>query len=363
MKNKIEKILQETPNLRGAQIAKKIGADKTAVNAFLHDHKNIFIQDSNYCWSLVAANTSMTITFPEDRWLNCSDFEISLKQANSPWDENISSVIFVIPKNCNILLEAIARLLAICNQLAHAGKIVTLDFSQYMKAFTFFDRTGFIELLHDSIQVLPNRPAISRGNLYKGNSDALVEFRVIDPHTKNDEIVKQLTNAFVKQTDDSYTTTALTIFGELIKNIEEHSNTQISGFSAFQRYGGQSKHFQTVVSDSGDGIAKTLLPALQVHYPEIYNLYKNGSIDSEAGLIITAFRQGEISRHGSLEGRGLGLNRSQAQAIKLKAKLSIRQETYSLLLTYNDGDVVGVDKTLDLVKIGGTHICFDFLVS
>jgi hypothetical protein len=78
---------------------------------------------------------------------------------------------------------------------------------------------------------------------------------------------------------------------------------------------------------------------------------------------VTALKQGEISRHGSADSRGLGLYQSRELAMKFNAKLSVRQETYSLLFTYQDGGLVDVDKKLDLVKISGTHICFDFLVS
>ena len=126
MKSEIEKLLRDTPKLKGAQIAKKIGADKSVVNAFLYKNTNFFTKDADHCWSLANSN-QLTIRFPSNTWITCTAFEDTLKAGASPWDPSVSSVIFVVPERCKILLEAGARLLALCNQLTLEGKDVTID--------------------------------------------------------------------------------------------------------------------------------------------------------------------------------------------------------------------------------------------
>ena len=48
MQNKIEEILSITPGLRGRQIAKKLGLDKSDVNSYLSKQKEIFFKDENH---------------------------------------------------------------------------------------------------------------------------------------------------------------------------------------------------------------------------------------------------------------------------------------------------------------------------
>jgi hypothetical protein len=61
------------------------------------------------------------------------------------------------------------------------------------------------------------------------------------------------------------------------------------------------------------------------------------------------------------DGRGLGLKRSAGLAEKFRAKISLRQETFELRINYVDGKVQ-FTHSLNLTKISGTHICFDFLL-
>ena len=64
-------------------------------------------------------------------------------------------------------------------------------------------------------------------------------------------------------TDSKYEAAASTVFGELIGNISEHSEYQLEGFAALQKYGGKRSHIQTVISDGGKGISATLRPSLE----------------------------------------------------------------------------------------------------
>ncbi|MCK5285339.1 MAG: hypothetical protein KAJ86_07125 [Alphaproteobacteria bacterium] len=168
----------------------------------------------------------------------------------------------------------------------------------------------------------------------------------------------KLTDTFVSGLSENYRTVAFTIFAELIGNVSGHSESQILGFAALQKYGGKKKHIQTVVSDSGLGIAKTLRPSLEQHYPYLHELYECENIESDIGLVIEVLTKGEISRFGA--GRGLGFKSSREQAMKFDATLSIRQKSFSLEFVYKDGALVEVNKDLDLVRIYGSHVCFDF---
>lgn len=77
-------------------------------------------------------------------------------------------------------------------------------------------------------------------------------------------------------------------------------------------------------------------------------------------IVENVMTKGEISRHGA--GRGLGFKSSREQSIKFDAKLSIRQENFSLRLEYKNGGLVNIDKQLGLVTLRGTHLCFDFFI-
>lgn len=359
MKEKIIKLLKEKPGLKGREIAKEIGADKKAVNSFLSKHLNEFAQDKDYCWSLVNPG-EFKIEFEDNKWVDSDLFETSLQKAGSPLDSDCMSVVFVIPEGCSILLDAAARLLALCNQLAWSNKNVTIDFSNCHLTLSYFDRIGFLDHLDDNITVLPRRPEVSRSSMYKGNSNAVVEFGAVDPRQIDKELINQLSDAFVQQSHSRYEAAASTVFGELIGNIKEHSDSPITGFAALQRYDGRRKHIQTVVSDSGLGIANTLRPTLKEYHPNLYKRYKDANIESDAELVIAAMTEGGISRFG--EGRGMGFKCSRKQAMKFDAQLSVRQEHFCLNFKYKDGKLVEVKRRLNLPRILGTHICFDFFV-
>jgi len=358
MLKEIEKVLKETPGIKGREIARKIGAQKKEVNSFLSKHKDEFVQDSNYCWSLVKP-AEFKVEFEGNHWVDSDSFENSLLSAGSPLDSDCQSVIFIIPERCSILLDAAARLLALCNQLI-LSKEVTIDFSGCKKTLSYFDRIGFLDHLNKNVTVLPRRPKVSRASKYKGKSKAVVEFGAVDPDQDNKELIVQLGDRFVQQSDNRYETAASTVFSELIGNVKEHSESPIPGFAALQKYGGRREHIQTVVSDSGLGIANTLRPSLEEHYPDLYKLHSEASIESDVGLVITALSKGELSRFGV--GRGLGFKSSRAQAIKFDAQLSVRQEHFCLYFVYKDGELVKVRKKVALPTIKGTHLCFDFYV-
>jgi len=357
MKDKIERVLKESQGLKGKEIAKKIGEERKAVNSFLHKNTECFSQNDNFCWFL-STPPELRVQFEQDQWMDCNAFERSLASAGSPLDLDCPSVVFVVPEKCNILLDAAARFLALCNQLAHAERTVTIDFNDCKSTLGYFDRIGFVDHLDNRVELLPQRPSVSRAHIYKGNSQAVVEFGGVDPETEDKELINQLTNRFVQQSDSNYEAAASTVFGELIGNISEHSNSPLQGFAALQKYGGRRNHIQTVVSDSGLGIVATLKPSLEEHYPELHKMHNGDDFDMK--LVTAVLTKGEISRFGS--GRGLGFKSSREQAIKFDARLSVRQSSFSISFEYVNGQLHDIEQQINLPTIHGTHLCFDFFI-
>jgi hypothetical protein len=95
MQKVIEKILKETPGLKGRRIAQKAGTDHKSVNSFLHKHKAIFAQDSNYCWSL--AQSVDQVLELDSPWVTANSFEQSLLQTGCLLSSGFNSVLVKIP--------------------------------------------------------------------------------------------------------------------------------------------------------------------------------------------------------------------------------------------------------------------------
>lgn len=359
MEEVIKNILAKKSPQKAVDIAKALGLSRKEVNSFLHKNTSSFTQDSDFRWSIIAKNELIVYLQPK-KWIDCSSLEAALLAAGSPLDTPHKSITFVIPERSAILLEASARLLALCNQLVYSGKEVKLDFTACKSTLTYLDRVGVLTHLHEKISVVPDKPEQTRALRYAGQSAALVEVRSLDPTKTNKDIIIELTEKFVNLAGENYKTVAYTIFAELVGNVSEHSQTPIPGFAALQVYSGNKKHIQTIVSDSGIGISKTLRPSLKSHYPSLYRQFQNESVSSDIALVIEAVSQGEISRFGA--GRGLGFKSTTKQAMKFDAKLSVRQDTFSVMLQFEKGELADVRKFTDLVKINGTHICFDFYI-
>ncbi len=359
MKASIEKVLAKKSPQKAVDIAKALGLTRKEVNSFLHKNTATFQQDAEFQWSAIPTN-ELIVHLQPIKWIDCKSLEASLLAAGSPLDSPCHSITFIIPGKSAILLEASARLLALCNQLVNIGKKVKLDFTACKSTLSYLDRIGVLTQLHEKIIVIPDKPEQTRALKYAGQSAALVEVRSLDPGKVNKDIIVELTEKFVNLAGDAYKTVAYTIFAELVGNVSEHSQTPIPGFAALQVYSPKRKHIQTIVSDSGLGISKTLRPSLKSHYPSLYRQFQAESLSSDIALVIEALSQGEISRFGA--GRGLGFKSTTKQAMKFDAKLSVRQETFSVMLQYEKGRLADVRKFTDLIRIDGTHICFDFYV-
>lgn len=358
---KISLILNEKVSLKARKIATELGIDRSELNLFLHESKGLFIQNSEtFEWSLVKPN-ELIINFPEVSWLDSDTFEQSLNKAGSPLDCPANKVTFVIGAKSSIMLEAASRLLALCNQLVMIGKTVTVDFSATKSTLHYFDRCGFCDRLDIAVNILPSRPVESKAKTYKGNNENLIEFGEIDPKNIDSKVVEDLQKSFISHAGKQFSALALTVISEPFNNVHDHSSSPINGFAALQKYQGNQKHIQTVVSDSGIGIAGSLRPVLQNKYPKLEKKFSPRTIKTDILLIKEVFEKGGISQVDD-DDRGLGLNRTFELAVKYNANISIRQENFELKIYYRNGVLKNFLQTENLVKILGTHFCFDFFL-
>jgi hypothetical protein len=356
----VKAYLKKNPESKAKDIAKELGCTTKEVNQILHYTPDVFLQDkTTFTWTLLSTNES-TVTF-SGNWIDCNSFETSLLSASGDI-ETATSITFVC-EGSSFLLDALARFLALCNQLAFNNRSVTIDFTNSGQLKHYLNRAGFFDHLNEQVNVLPNRPATSTAETHKGKSDNLAELGAVTPHedeSAKDELVIRLTNKFIALVNDKYKTAVSTIYAELTGNIQDHSEAPFNGFAGLQRYGGNSPHIQTIVSDSGVGIATSLRPSLQAHHKKLYEKYHKISVENDIALVTEVMSKGLISRYGA--GRGLGFQTSRDRALKFKAKYSVRQENFSLEFIFENEKLIRVVEKKNLVKILGTRICFDFVI-
>lgn len=370
MKQQIEQVLSKTPGLKGRQIANKLGLNKKDVNSYLSKQDGFFFKDENHCWFIVQDDL-LEIQLDGETWIDGISLDRSVNNVGSPLDTDCASINFIVPKGCKIFLEAAARLLAYSNQCTYIGKRVAIDFNDCQDTLSYFDRIGFFEMLHKDVVVKPNRPLLSSAELFKGNSEAVYEFGEVDPQNLDEDIPQRLKHSFVSYAGEKYSQPAFTVLSELFGNVRDHSESPIPGYIALQRYkgfkgrggySGVNPHIQTIVSDSGRGITGTLKPVLEKRYPEIFRKFDFSDPRSDPLLVCEVFKKGRISQ-SSDDGRGLGLKRSGEVAASYDAVISVREDCFELKLSYKSGKLHKADYELDLPRIMGTHICFDFFLA
>lgn len=359
--SKINSILGQNNSLKARKLAHELGIDRSELNSFLYKHTELYLQNTEtHEWSLVKPN-ELIINFPDINWLDSDTFEQTLSKAGSPLESHANKITFKIGNKSSILLEAASRLLALCNQLVMIGKTVTVDFSATKSTLHYFDRCGFCDRLNFAVNVLPLRPVESKAKAYKGNNENLIEFGEIDPINIDSKVVEDLQKSFIFHAGSQFRTLALTVISEPFNNVHDHSSSPINGFAALQKYQGKHTHIQTVVSDSGIGIASSLRPVLQNKYPKLDKKFSPRTIKTDILLIKEVFEKGGISQVND-DDRGLGLNRTFELAVKYNANISIRQENFELKIYFRNGVLKNFLHTENLVKILGTHFCFDFFL-
>lgn len=358
MKQKIDAVLEERPNLKAKDIAKVLGFSRKDVSAFLHSNKKDYRQNDKYEWSLYSPQ-KVTMSL-HSGWMTADQFEDVFKEVGSVLEMDCKEVEIIFPNGCKPMIDALARILALANQIAKQGKLVSADFTNCKSTFTYLDRSGFLDMLDLRVKVFPERPGESAAGRYRGNSDNLEEFGEIDPFSENDELKERLASKFISLTSAEYTQAAYTVFSELIGNVYEHSDSGMYGFSGLQKYGGMRNHIQTVISDSGIGIAETLRSTLREYHQDLYERFKKKTQENDAGLVEEAMGKGKISRYGSEN--GLGFHSSRKQATKFRAEYTVRQNRFSLRFEFREERLFKVHRQLGLPLLEGTHICFDFFL-
>lgn len=354
MLRQIEQFLRRTPGAKARAIAAEIGSDKSDVNSALYGNPELFCADSEFRWFLVPSE--LRVEFAARNWLTASDLEGDLLAAGSPLEAPQSKITFVLANGTRVMIDALARLLALSNQLIHSGKDVVLDLSECRSTLTYLDRIAFFKQLHPSVVVLPRRPRGLRATLFGGNNDGVVELLEIEPSAPDQNIPKRLQTSFVRCAGEQYAGGAFTVLAELFGNVQEHSEATMLGFAGLQFYE-RARHVQAVISDSGVGIVESLRPVLAERDPELARQLRKPGVHFGVKLLEAVFARGGLSKVAD-DGRGLGLKRSEQVAQKFSATISVRQEDFELRV-FHAGGRVRFTHTVDLVRLAGTHICFD----
>ena len=360
MELEIQNLLRKQPELKAKKIASELGLERKKVNSFLHANSSTFIQNEDYEWSLAKGALKVVFPLPKCGWLTSVGFEEVIEQYSDLWDQDTSAIEMTFLGG-NFLLDSLSKLLALINQLSYSCKSISLDFSACNQSFTYLCRVGFFELIDERVVVTPN---VQDASCYYGNNTKVMEFGVINPLEPDERIPLQLKKAFIEQVGDTHANPAFTMISELFGNVRDHSKSPIYGFAALQVYSKPKRRIQTVISDSGVGIANSLRCVLKERYPEIYQEFKAVNAENDALLIKRVFEQGRISsaEHNSDESRGLGLKRSGDIAAKFNAKIHIRQKSFELTLIYSEGKLADHEVSYGLQKLCGSHICFDFFL-
>lgn len=230
MLDDIKALLKIKPGLKGRQIAKKIGEDRKAVNSFLSKNLDSFEKDDDHCWTLKQVSITK-IEFPS-KWVDEHAFEESLKPLNVDSIDSLKEIHFIFPEDCKFLLIAIARFLALANQLKDGGYNITIDMGECRNTLNFFSRNGFFDYLYDKVKTIPARPKSSLAKRYQGNSKAMLELGDINPNERNKELIIRLGERFIENSSEQYALAAKTVFSELIGNVKDHSDSKISGLAA-----------------------------------------------------------------------------------------------------------------------------------
>lgn len=114
MKEFIEIILATKSPQKAVDIAKSLGLARKQVNSFLHKNSDSFTKNPDFQWSVIPRN-ELIVNLQPKNWIDCKSPEESLVAAGSPLNSACEHITFIIPEKSAILLEASARLLALCN--------------------------------------------------------------------------------------------------------------------------------------------------------------------------------------------------------------------------------------------------------
>ncbi len=292
-------------------------------------------------------------------WIDQRKFEIALQQCGNILVDVPDLVVIKFTADCKLLIDVAIRLLSFCNQIMAAGGRLCLDFDPgAYSSIGYLSRMGFFDGLSAKAVVKPTRPRQSGAQRFKGGNSGLVEIERFNSTTKPEQnLVPRLANAVttacagrsdVKEIGNMI----FNIFGTLIDNVYEHSQTDLDAYAALQTYK-NGNQLTLSVSDSGIGIIGSLKPALVAQQSEYGAL-------SDVELLVEIFRQGLTSKPD--DKRGLGLKGSARAAIQFQADMDVRLPNQRIVLKPSEGHYTPVmafsQDHLPLLK--GTHISFSF---
>lgn len=304
----------------------------------------------------MATRTSLTecsLELPTG-WVDSRKFETALLKCGDALGAMYSIIVIKIPGGCKLMIDVVIRLLSFCNQAVACTKRIRIEFEG--ETMGYLNRVGFFDHLAPEAEVLPCRPIYSAAAIHRGGNGGLVEIEKFSgTDTVEQKLVPRLVAAVergcvarsdVKQIGDAM----FSIFGELVKNVYDHSHTSLDAFAALQTYP-QGNRLTVAVSDSGIGIMSSLRPTL-----------KGGQWDnlSDVDLLVEIFREGISSKPE--DKRGLGLKSSAKHAIGFKADLDVRLLNQRVLLKPSNNqyqrNMAYSQEQLPL--LWGTHIAFSF---
>lgn len=295
-------------------------------------------------------------------WVNARKFEDALRRGGDALGRPFTSIVVQVPTGCKLMVDVIIRLLSLCNQAAVMTKRVRLQFADGDQvARGYLSRIGFFDYLMPAVEVHPNRPTVSGAHLHRGSNSGLVEIaRFNNCNPAENDLVGNLAatahRSCVGRTDAAALRAAVfTIFGELIDNVGEHSQSGLDAFAVLQTYPAGNQ-VRIAVSDSGRGILQTLRPALQAKGDSAAAL---GDVE----LLVEMFRKG-ISRLDD-DSRGNGLMACAGHAVRFQAELDVRLLNQRVLLVPSNNvfqpNMAYPQENLPL--LWGTHISFSLKIA
>lgn len=303
-----------------------------------------------------------TLDFP-DKWANARQFEESLVRCGDALGGGFTSIVIRFPPKCALMIDVAMRLLSFCNQLILTTRRVRLEFATGDDGIMgYLDRMGFFDHLSTQVDVKPARPVFSGARTYRGANRGLVEIERFSSKVQPDPaLVSRLADTVKRscasRSDvDDISKAIFTIFGELVSNVIDHSNSHGDAFAALQTYP-KGDRLSVAVSDSGVGIIESLRPGLQAKGSNLAGL-------NDVDLLVGIFREG-LSRFDDPK-RGLGLHESARIAMRFKAELDVRLPRQRVLLRPADGQY-RVQNTAyaqdELPLLWGTHIAFSLTLT
>jgi hypothetical protein len=361
MQKGIETILKRSPGSKAKDLAKELGVDKTAVNSFLYSMPAEYAVDKDFKWTRTK-DLKFVITTQRATWVVSDHVEKALQKYGSPIENPSKYLNIEIEKDRRLLLDAISKILALANQAVQVGKIVSLEVGS-TETLSYLNRAHFFERLHPDVSVKPYRPA-STDEKFNGKNYKIVELQKIGEPGTN--VPKMIRNSLEQSAPDQQIniTAVQCAISELVSNVEEHSRTPYPGFAGLQCYErGPRPAVMMVVSDNGLGICGTLLPVLGSKYPELAKRFSANDPNTGPNLIFKAFTEGGVSQVMDDESRGTGLHTSGRSAANLNADVIIRQDTFEIEMQFRDGKVRPPKVKLDLPKLLGTHVTFNFFLT